>query len=128
MLTLLCCMFDCLSASLLRNVSKVSLISVTETNGGQVTFTPLVIGRMIMLRALALRTTIISPNCSSVHVILQLRNIRILVKIRVTLLKERLTALLRLIGEVVEHGSVASEFLNARLTVKFGIETSLDHS
>lgn len=52
----------------------------------------------------------------------------IFLEVRLALLEEGLTTLLRLIEEVVEHGAVAGKFLNARLTVKFSIKASLDHT
>ena len=56
------------------------------------------------------------------------RNLGILFKIGLTLLQERLAALLCLVEEVVEHGGVAGKLLDARLTVELGIEARLDHA
>ena len=51
----------------------------------------------------------------------------IFLEVRLALFEECFSALLRLIEEIIQHGTVAGELLDASLSVKFRIETSLDH-
>ena len=44
------------------------------------------------------------------------------------LFEEGLAAFLGFVEEVIEHGAVASEFLDTSLAIEFGIESGFDHT